>query len=105
MVLSFCIGKKNRDEGCINTGSVITDGKYFTFFLRTYCAFTYFLSVKAIKRTKMAKKNEYRATDITAKKETPEAKKKDFGNDIPGLLSAILAKLDEICDKMGGKNG
>ena len=53
----------------------------------------------------MAKKNEYRATDITAKKETPEAKKKDFGNDIPGLLSAILAKLDEICDKMGGKNG
>lgn len=53
----------------------------------------------------MAKKNEYRATAITAKKETPEAKKKDFGNDIPGLLSAILEKLDEICDKMGGKNG
>ena len=73
--------------------------------MRTYCAFTYFYSVKAKKRTKMAKKNEYRATAIAAKKETPEAKKKDFGNDIPGLLSAILAKLDEICDKMGGKNG
>ena len=52
----------------------------------------------------MAKKNEYRATAIAAKNETPVAKKKDFGNDIPGLLSAILVKLDEICDKMGGKN-
>ena len=85
--------------------SVITDGRHFAFFLRTYCAFTYFYSVKAKKRTKMAKKNEYRATAITAKKETPVAKKKDFGNDIPGLLSAILAKLDEICNKMGGENG
>lgn len=79
-------------------------GEFFVF-LRTYCAFTYFYSVKAKKRTKMAKKNEYRATAISSKKETPEAKKKDFGNDIPGLLSAILEKLDEICNKMGGKNG